>query len=411
MGAQPGDCTDGHTFTLPAHQSDNLTDQQCADRIAEHFASISREYQHLDLEVLPSRVKRRLLEQSTPPVISEFECYKQIVRTNKPRSVVPGDLPGEVIKEFSVELASPLQKLFNNIVQSGSWPQQWKTEYITPIAKIPQPENEDDLRPISLTAFFSKVMEQFVVKWLLEVVGDKLDFRQYGGTKGNSVSHYLIELVNFILHSQDRSEPTAVLLCLVDFSKAFNRQDHNILITKLSDLGVPAWLLKLVIAFLKNRKMILRYKGKSSKLKDLPGGGPQGTLLGLLLFIILINDLGFEGQTNDVGEIITSKKHLRTLNEIHLKYVDDLSLAEAVNLNTLETVPIDIRPQPDQFHARTGHTLKPEDSRVYKQLMKTQEYAIENGMKINPKKSKLILFNPSKNIDFMPKFPFNEEDI
>ena len=411
LGAQPGDCTDGQTFTLPSHQSDNLTDQQCADRIAEHFASISGEYQRLDKELLPSRVKRRLLEHSTPPTISEYDCYKQIVKTNKPRSVVPGDLPGEIIKEFSVELASPLHKLYNNIVQSGNWPQQWKTEYVTPIAKIPQPEDEDDLRPISLTSFFSKVLEQFVVKWLLEVLGDKLDFRQYGGIKGNSVSHYLIELVNFILHSQDRSEPTAVLLCLVDFSKAFNRQDHHILITKLSDLGAPAWLLKLVMAFLRNRKMIVKYKGKSSKVKDLPGGGPQGTLLGLLLFIILINDLGFEGQTEDLGEIITSKKHLRTLNEIHLKYVDDLSLAEAVELNTLQDIPVSSRPQPDQYHARTGHILKPEDSRVYNQLIKTQKYAVQNGMKINPKKTKLILFNPSKKIDFMPKFPFNEENI
>ena len=107
---------------------------------------------------------------------------------------------------------------------------------MTPIGKVPQPESEDDLRPIALTAFFSKVMEQFVVMWLLEIIGDKIDFRQYGGTKGNSISHYLIELINFILYNQDKNDPTAVLACLIDFSKAFNRQNHNILITKLSDL-------------------------------------------------------------------------------------------------------------------------------------------------------------------------------
>ena len=411
LGAQPGDCTDSKTFTLPNHQAENLTDQQSADRIAEYFAKISSEYQPLDLDSLPDRVKRNLATKSTPPKISEHECYEKIVKANKPRSGVPGDLPAEIIREFSVELAGPVNKLLNNVVQSASWPQQWKTEYVTPIGKVPQPEDEDDLRPISLTAFLSKVMENFVVMWLLDIIGDKLDFRQYGGMKGNSVSHYLIELVNFILHSQDRPEPTSVLMCLVDFSKAFNRQDHGILITKLSDLGVPSWLLKLVAAFLMDRRMIVRYKGKESEPKYLPGGGPQGTLLGLLLFIILINDLGFEGQTNDAGEVITCKKSMKTLNEIHLKYVDDLSLAETVNMRELKTTPLECRPQPDPFHARTGHTLKPEDSRVYAQLLKTQKYASDNGMKVNPKKTKLMLFNPAKAFDFMPSFPFNNEEI
>ena len=222
----------------------------------------------------------------------------------EPQSGVTGDLPSSIIKEFSVEVANPLHKLLNKIVQSCDWPIQWKTEYVTPIGKIPQPETEDDLRPIALTAFFSKVMEHFVVMWLLEVIGDKLDMRQYGGMKGNSISHYLIELINFILYNQDNEDPTAVLICLIDFAKAFNRQYHSILITKLSDMGVPSWLLKLVASFLQNRTMIVRFKGKLSNPKPLPGAGPQGTLLGLLLFLVLVNDVVFEGQSNNNGEII-----------------------------------------------------------------------------------------------------------
>ena len=48
MGAQPGDCSDATTFTLPVHQNENLTIEQSAERIAEHFASISREFEPLD---------------------------------------------------------------------------------------------------------------------------------------------------------------------------------------------------------------------------------------------------------------------------------------------------------------------------------------------------------------------------
>ena len=132
------------------------------------------------------------------------------------------------------------------------------------------------------------MIEHFVVIWLLDFIKDKIEFRQYGGLKGNSITHYLIEFINFILFNQDSNEQTAILACMVDFKKAFNRQNHNILITKLSHMGVPGWLLKIVIAFLTDRKMTVRYKGKQSSVKSLPGGGPQGTLLGLLLFIVLM---------------------------------------------------------------------------------------------------------------------------
>ena len=106
---------------------------------------------------------------------------------------------------------------------------------------------------------------------------------------------------NFILSNQDNKAPTAILACIVDFSKAFNRQNHNILITKFSEMGVPVWLLRIVMSFLEGRTMVVRHKGATSSSRALPGGGPQGTLLGLLLFIVLINDVGFKNQKNNTG--------------------------------------------------------------------------------------------------------------
>ena len=345
---------------------------------------------------------------SAPPKISEYDCYQKLKTTKKPNSVIPGDIPSTIVKEFMVELSNPLSVLLDNIVQSALWPSHWKIEYITPVSKIPIPETEDDLRPIALTAFISKVLEQFIVTWLLEIIGEKMDFRQYGGLKGNSICHYLIELINFILYHQDSSEPSAILLCLVDFSKAFNRQDHNILITKLSDLGVPGWLLNLVMSFLTDRFMKVKYRGKWSELFSLPGGGPQGALLGLFLFLVLVNDVGFDGQVNNAGELITSKRRFREINTIHLKYVDDLALAEKINMNTqIMPCPIEERPQPDPYRARTGHKLIDEKSKVLKQLKDTKLYADNNNMRINFSKTKLMLFNPCRNKDFLPSMDFD----
>ena len=68
-----------------------------------------------------------------------------------------------------------------------------------------------------------------------------------------------------------------------------------------------------------------------------------------------------------MGEIITSEKNFRTANQIHLKYVDDMTIAEAIKLmDALVSVPD--KPFTDNFHARTGHALSSEKSNLYKQL-------------------------------------------
>ena len=177
-------------------------------------------------------------------------------------------------------------------------------------------------------------------------------------------------------------------------------------------MGVPGWLLKVVIGFLTNRRMLVRYRGKVSTIKSLPGGGPQGTLLGLFLFLILINDCGFQGQENKTGELLTTKRNMKKMNEIHLKYVDDLSLAETINLPVkLETIPDSERPLPDVFRARTGHVLPISRSVVYNQLLETERYAKENHMQVNYRKTKLMVFNPCRTIDFMPKIDLGGHEL
>ena len=59
-------------------------------------------------------------------------------------------------------------------------------------------------------------------------------------------------------------------------------------------METPSWLLKLVMAFLENRRMILEYKGCESEEETLPGGGPAGTKLGLFLFLVLIIKAGYK---------------------------------------------------------------------------------------------------------------------
>ena len=129
-------------------------------------------------------------------------------------------------------------------------------------------------------------------------------------------------------------------------------------------------------------------------------GGPQGTLLGLLLFLILINDCGFDDEEQSIGEVITQPKKKFLPVTSHAKYVDDLTIVETLNLKQTLVASPD-RPLPTSFHARLGLRLPADKSKVYELLI--QEYAAVNDIKLNCKKSKFILFNPTKNFDFVPE--------
>ena len=90
-------------------------------------------------------------------------------------------------------------------------------------------------------------------------------------------------------------------------------------------------------------------------------------------------------------DIITSKRKLKKPNTIHLQYVDDLKVAESLNLTEqLKVVPIKER-MPDNYHARTEHALDNKDSIVFKQLQQLESYSEENKMKLNLKKNQTTL--------------------
>ena len=195
MGAQPGDCSDVGSFTLLNHMESNLTSEECTENIAQHFAKISQEFLPLDVSTLPNDVKDKLIAPINPsdiPKITTFDVYEKIKRSKKTKSQVPGDLPKSMVQEFYPELASPLASIYQSIVKKCQWPSLWKTEYGIPLQKVKNPKSEDDLRIISLTSFFNKVFEQFVMDWLMKFIGEKIDWCQFGGLKGNSISHYLI---------------------------------------------------------------------------------------------------------------------------------------------------------------------------------------------------------------------------
>ena len=118
-------------------------------------------------------------EQTDIPSLSEQDVWEQISRSKKTNSMVPGDLPKHIIQEFPEELAVPVTKICQKMLETMPWPAMYWTEY-----GVPNPEDENQFRIISLTSFFSRTFENFVIKWL---IGNKMDPKQFGGKKRNTL--------------------------------------------------------------------------------------------------------------------------------------------------------------------------------------------------------------------------------
>ena len=176
------------------------------------------------------------------------------------------------------------------------------------------------------------------------------------------------------------------------------------MIELLSDLGVPGWLLQIVIGFLENREMEVYFKGETSDKKSLPGGGPQGTILGMFLFLILINAAGFREKIKNTGKILTGPLNKRKpMEKIHLKFIDDMTAAESINLRDKLIKNPDTNPmRPLNFHERTQHVLPTENTKLQALLDDIKLYSDEHQMKINHEKTKVIMFNTARAYDCTP---------
>ena len=117
-----------------------------------------------------------------------------------------------------------------------------------------------------------------------------IDPHQFDGIRDSSTSHALVHLIHEWFQAAET--PKAVIRsCLIDFSKAFDRIDHNILIHKLGLLNVPLILLNWCASFLQDRFQRVKLGQVKSSWESINAGVPQRTKLGPLFFLVMINDL------------------------------------------------------------------------------------------------------------------------
>ena len=197
----------------------------------------------------------------------------------------------------SDNIALPLTNIYNTITRTAVWPMTWKREFVTAIPKTLLPASFNDLRNISCTMLVSKVYESFVLNWAMEEV--KVKTNQYGGVKGCSAEHMVIDVWNEVLMGLEDCR-AVTLLTSIDYSKAFNRLSFQYCLRSFAEHGVSNGVIKL-LAFLTNRQMRVRVGNDWSKERPVHGGVPQGSILGVFLFNVAVDDLE-DGADCEAGE-------------------------------------------------------------------------------------------------------------
>ena len=397
-------------FDIPEFIEKNMDDEQCAEAMADYFSEISQQFEPIRFENLPPAIKEELdrgRDDVTVPILDEHEVHKRIVKAKKPHSMVPGDIHRIIVKECSVELTEPVTKIYNQITMTKEYPRSWVSEQQVPIPKKNPPSSLEELRNISGTPFFSKQYESFLSDWLLPIVDPFLDPGQCGGLSKSSISHYLIKLLHFIQFNLDKPQPHAVLLACIDMSKAFNRMSHQRVIEDLFDMKVPGWLLLILVSYLTDRKMVLKFKGVLSALRSLPGSSPQGTVLGVILFIIIFNGACLRPTIPRPSWPFFCKGR-NDPADIKLKFVDDLSVAAKVCLDD-DLIEDTNRAKPLSFDERFETKLSEEANTLQKIIDDLQIFASERQMKINNDKSSVIKFSTSRTKAFPAEIKLDDQ--
>ena len=226
----------------------------------------------------------------------------------------PDSIPGIVLKHCSTSNSAPLSRLFHSIYNTGIVPNEWKKANVVPIHKKGDKGDITNYRPISLTCIVAKKMERIIQDELLIRTRHLMNEHQHGFLANKSCTTTLIDLsdsINIDLHNKIEAD-----IIYFDFHKAFDTVKHDLILMKLrNQFNINGCLLRFISSYIKDRTQRVVLKNNYSTFKPVHSGVPHGSILGPLLFLLFINDIADDINTETrISQYADDTKPWRVMN-------------------------------------------------------------------------------------------------
>ena len=254
-----------------------------ADNLRGKIANKNNKYQ--DYLNNPNK-SRFCLKETTPDEIVKIVNQLDSKKGNDIYNISP-----DIVKLSNQIVADSLAIIFNRCINEGRFPDPMKLAKVIPIHKGDSILSVANYRPISLLPIFSKIIERLIYDQFIVYINENkiLSELQFGFQKNKSTEHAISSIISNITDAYTKQQSSFCIF--LDFAKAFDTVNHNILIEKLRYYGVSGSTLDLFESYLTNRTQVVEVNGKLSEKGIIKHGVPQGSILGPLLFLLYINDI------------------------------------------------------------------------------------------------------------------------
>jgi exonuclease III len=202
-------------------------------------------------------------------------------------------IPQRILKDGIEWLKYPLSFIFDQIYKTKKLPEQWLIAKITPIFKKGNPHQIENYRPISNLCSCSKIFEKLILLRIrkLEMI-KKLDLTgkpQHGFKAKHSTTTACMTLQSLIARALDGDE--YALMATLDLSSAFDVVNVELLLKRLTIMGLPSDMILLISEWLRTRFFYVSLDVGNSSVRHCGVGTVQGSILGPILYALFVSPL------------------------------------------------------------------------------------------------------------------------